>query len=175
MNTFETLLNMQCFSEINEERQLAADLLQKDYNFEINCVEMSKSVSFGHNGKGCTISAAKISDNVVILQNVTIGANQTYNNESHQWENLGNPVIGENVVIADGAKIVGPVVIGDNTIIGTGAIITKDVPSNSIAYGVNKFKARDPKYTPVFYKDMPARADIIAACQQVIDRYMASK
>jgi serine O-acetyltransferase len=47
------------------------------------------------------------------------------------------PILAEGVIVADGAKVLGPIVIGENTVIGTGAIITKDVPPNSIAYGVN--------------------------------------
>jgi len=171
MTDFKTLLNINCFSSDSAAQKLAADQLQSNYNFEITCLHLDKSIQFAHNGKGCTIAAAKICEDVVIFQNVTIGANQTYNHTTHQWENLGNPVIGKGVVIADGAKVVGPIIVGDHSIIGTGAIITKDVPANSIAYGVNKFKPRDPNYSPVFYKDMPHAPEIIAACEDVITRY----
>lgn len=30
----------------------------------------------------------------------------------------------------------------ENSVVGAGAIITKDMPANSIAYGVNQFKAK---------------------------------
>ncbi|PWG00417.1 serine acetyltransferase [Levilactobacillus bambusae] len=171
MTPFTTLFQLNCFSSDPNARQLAADQLQSLYNCEINCLQMDPSVQFAHNGKGCTIAASKISAHAVIFQNVTIGANQTFNHTTQQWENLGNPVIGRNVIIADGAKVVGPIIIGDNSVIGTGAIITKDVPANSIAYGVNQVKPRDPNYSPIFYSQMPDREEITSACQEVIERY----
>lgn len=171
MTDFKTLLKMNSFSSDADARKLAAELLLTQYNFELQCVQMSDSVNFAHNGKGCTIAASKISDNVTIFQNVTIGANQTFNTRLNQWENLGNTVIGKNVVIADGAKIVGPIIIGDNSVIGTGAIITKDVPENSIAFGVNKIKPRDSEHDPIFNPNMPGRDDILSACDDVINRY----
>ncbi|GKT04184.1 LbetaH domain-containing protein [Furfurilactobacillus entadae] len=174
MTHFKTLFNLNCFSEDAAARALAAEQLQQQYNCEINCVQVDESVQFAHNGKGCTIAAAKLSAGVVIFQNVTIGANQTYNKATQRWENLGSPVLGKNVVVADGAKVVGPIIVGDDSLIGAGAIITKDVPANSIAYGVNKFKPRDVDHAPVFYKDMPNGEDIVAACNDVIARYEAT-
>ena len=49
-------------------------------------------------------------------------------------------------IIADGAKILGPVIIGENTVIGAGAIITKDIPANSVAFGVNQYKPKNPDF-----------------------------
>lgn len=43
--------------------------------------------------------------------------------------------IGRNVWIGAGAVILPGVNIGDNTVIGAGAIVTKDIPSNVVAYG----------------------------------------
>lgn len=50
---------------------------------------------------------------------------------SHGHVKIGNNVwMGENVTILKG------VTIGDNVIIGLGSVVTKDIPSNSIAVGV---------------------------------------
>lgn len=171
LNNFDKLLKINCFSTDQDARDLAAEVLESNFNCEINCVEIDPSVKFAHHAKGCTIAASKIDADTVIFQNVTIGANQTYNKVTSQWEGLGNPVIGKNVVIADGAKVVGPIIIGDNTVIGAGSVITKDIPANSIAYGVNHFKPKDGHYSPVFYKQMPQPSEIIDACQKVIQRY----
>lgn len=171
MTQFNDLVQLNCFSNDVTAQRLAAEQLQAIYNCEINCLQMDPIVQFAHDGKGCTIAASQLSAGVVIFQNVTIGANQTYNHQTGEWEHLGNPVIGKNVIIADGAKVVGPIIVGDDSIIGTGAIITKDVPANSIAYGVNKFKPRDPNYSPVFYREMPHKDDIINACNDVLERY----
>lgn len=43
--------------------------------------------------------------------------------------------IGKNVWIGSGAMIMPGVTIGDNTIIGAGSVVTKDIPSNVIAFG----------------------------------------
>lgn len=48
----------------------------------------------------------------------------------------GSPItIGENCWIGGNATICPGVTIGDNTIIGAGSVVTKDIPSNSIAVG----------------------------------------
>ena len=44
-------------------------------------------------------------------------------------------MIGNNVWIGGGAIIMPGVTIGNNVVIGAGSIVTKDIPSNVIAYG----------------------------------------
>lgn len=73
-------------------------------------------------GFSTIINANKIGNNCYISQQVTIGNNN----------NLGCPVIGNNVYIACGAKICGPIEIGDNSVIGLNASVVKDVPSNAV-------------------------------------------
>lgn len=46
------------------------------------------------------------------------------------------PVIGNNVDIGAGAKILGRIHIGDNVLIGANSVVVRDVPTNSIAVGV---------------------------------------
>lgn len=86
-------------------------------------------------------------------------------------ENLGNPIICRNVTIADGAKILGPVVIGENSVIGAGSIITKNIPPNSIAFGVNQFKPKDENYDLIFNPNMPDSGKIIAANKKLITEF----
>lgn len=45
--------------------------------------------------------------------------------------NGGSPIIGDNVLIGAGAKIIGSVKIGNNVKIGSGCIVTIDVPDNA--------------------------------------------
>lgn len=158
--TFEDLLQLNCFSENDLERKKAADLLEWRYGCEIRCADMDKSVLFAHHARGCTIVAAKICQNVVIYQNVTIGSNMRYNKVQNKWENVGTPILAENVIVADGAKILGPVIIGKNTVIGAGAIITKDIPANSVAFGVNQYKPKHPDYDLVFHPNMISGEEI---------------
>lgn len=48
----------------------------------------------------------------------------------------GVPKIGNNVLIAPGAKILGPVEIGDNAIIGANAVVLKSIPPHSVVAGI---------------------------------------
>jgi serine O-acetyltransferase len=89
---------------------------------------------------------------------------------SNEWENIGNPIICKNVVIADGAKILGPIIIGENSIVAAGAIITKDIPENSVAYGVNQFKPKDINYDLVFNSNMISSDKIIEANKKLIEK-----
>ncbi len=45
-------------------------------------------------------------------------------------------VIGNDVWVGAGAKILAGVRVGDGAVIGAGAVVTKDVPANSIAVGI---------------------------------------
>lgn len=165
---FNRLIKINCFSKNKVLKQIAANLLEKLYGCEINCAEMDKSVLFAHHGRGCIIIAAKICEGVVIFQNVSIGSNLKYNKITKDWENVGTPIICKNVIIADGAKILGPIIIGENSVIGAGAIITKDIPANSVAYGVNKFKSRDETYDLIFNVNMINPEKIIEANTKLI-------
>jgi len=46
------------------------------------------------------------------------------------------PVLGDNIFVGSGAKIIGGVTIGNNVTIGANAVVVKDVPSNVTAGGV---------------------------------------
>lgn len=169
--TFEELLKINCFSEDTAEKTKAANLLEQRYCCEICCGNMDRSVLFAHHARGCTIVAAKICSNVVIYQNVTIGSNMRYNKIHKKWENIGSPILAENVIVADGAKILGPVIIGKNTVIGAGAIITKSIPANSVAYGVNQYKPKNPDYDLVFNPDMLPGEEIMKVDQKRVDEF----
>ena len=172
---FDKLVKINCHSRNKIFKILAGHLLEKFYGCEINCTEIDKSVMFAHHARGCTIVASKICENVVIYQNVTIGSNLKFNKIRNKWENVGNPVICKNVVISDGAKILGPIIIGENSVVAAGAIITKDIPANSVAYGVNKFKPKDTDYDLVFNLNMINFEKIIEANHKLIAKFSGEK
>jgi serine O-acetyltransferase len=173
--TFEELLNMNCFAEDETERTKAADLLEQRYCCEIRCANMDKSVLFAHHARGCTVVAAKICKNVVIFQNVTIGSNMRYHKIHNKWENVGTPILAENVIVADGAKVFGPIIIGENTVIGAGAIITKNIPPNSIAYGVNQYKPKNQDYDLVFNPNMIPGEEITKVDEERVSEFMKNE
>ena len=72
------------------------------------------------------ISAKEIGDNCWINQQVTIGFNGDGN----------NPVIGNNVKITAGAKVIGKIKVDDNSVIGANAVVVKDVPKNVVMGGI---------------------------------------
>ena len=171
MDMFDKLVKINCYSKSKMFKQAAGNLLEKFYACEINCTDIDKSVLFAHHARGCTIAASKICANVVIFQNVSIGANLRFNKASNEWENVGVPIISKNVVIADGAKIFGPIIIGENSVVAAGAIITKDMPANSIAYGVNQFKPKDDNYDLIFNSNMVSFEKIIEANKKLIAKF----
>jgi serine O-acetyltransferase len=77
-------------------------------------------------GFSSIISAQSIGENCKIYHHVTLG----YDHE------LRAPVIGNNVEVCCGAKVLGGVTVGDNVLIGAGALVVKDVPANTVVGGV---------------------------------------
>ena len=166
---FDKLVKLNCYSRNKIIKNIAKNLLEKLYCCEINCIEVDKSILFAHHARGSIIIASKICENVVICQNVTIGTNMKYNKINNVWENIGNPIICKNVVVADGAKILGPIIIGENSVVAAGAIITKDIPANSIAYGVNQFKPKDINYDFIYNSKMINSKKLIEANKKLIE------
>jgi serine O-acetyltransferase len=81
---------------------------------------------FIQHGFSTIITASEIGENCWINQQVTIG----YTNPTDC------PVIGNNVFIYSGAKVIGKVIIGNNVKIGANAVVVKSVPDNSTAVGI---------------------------------------
>ncbi|WP_246174431.1 serine O-acetyltransferase [Bradyrhizobium paxllaeri] len=71
---------------------------------------------------------ARFGDNCRIRNGVVVGLRRV--------DQPVAPVIGNNVDIGSGAKLLGPITIGDNSLIGANAVVLIDVPPNSIAIGV---------------------------------------
>lgn len=70
---------------------------------------------------------ARIGRNAVIFHHVTIGSNNLIDSKRR-----GSPVIGNNVYIGAGAKLIGAINVGDNVRIGANCIVVNDVPENSV-------------------------------------------
>jgi serine O-acetyltransferase len=96
---------------------------------ELPCeAEVGENFVIDHFGGIIVSGYAKFGDNCRIRNGVTIGLRRI--------EEKFAPMIGNNVDIGAGAKLLGPITIGDNVIIGANAVVLCDVPANSIAVGV---------------------------------------
>lgn len=85
---------------------------------------------FIDHGMGVVIGeTAEIGENVTIYQGATLGGRGTEKGKRH-------PTIGNNVVIAAGAKILGSFRVGDHARIGAGAVVLEDVPPYCTVVGV---------------------------------------
>ena len=83
---------------------------------------------FPHGMYGIFVSdGAEIGKNAVIFQQVTIGSNTLADSRKQ-----GSPVIGDNVYIGSGAKIIGNIRIGNNVRIGANCIVVEDIEDNSV-------------------------------------------
>lgn len=97
--------------------------------------DIDESIELVHNGLGVVIHPkAKIGKGCRIYQNVTLGGNGKVINGIPQ--NLGGPILENNVTVFAGACILGPITIGEGAIVGANSVVTKNIPPNSLAVGV---------------------------------------
>jgi acetyltransferase-like isoleucine patch superfamily enzyme len=94
-------------------------------------------------GRHCMITAKNL---IRLGSNVLMGAYVQVIDHNHgivagrtireQPAEIGEVIIGNDVWIGAGAKILANVHIGDGAVIGTNAVVTKDIPANAVAVGV---------------------------------------
>jgi serine O-acetyltransferase len=83
----------------------------------------------GHFGGIFVSQGVVIGDNCNISQGVTLG-------QQNRGERAGCPVIGNNVYIAPGAKIIGRVKVGDYASVGANAVVVNDVAAHTGVGGI---------------------------------------
>jgi serine O-acetyltransferase len=113
-------------------------LIQIVAGIELPCeVEIGRNFVIDHFG-GIIISGfARFGHNCRIRNGVVVGLQRI--------DDPGAPVIGDNVDIGAGAKVLGRIRIGNNVAIGANAVVIADVPDDCIAIGVPAiFKPRKP-------------------------------
>lgn len=85
---------------------------------------------FIDHGMGVVIGeTAEIGNNVTLYQGVVLGGSGKEKGKRH-------PTIGDNVVIAAGAKVLGSFRVGEHAKIGAGAVVLREVPPYSTVVGV---------------------------------------
>lgn len=91
----------------------------------LDALEIGGGLYIQH-GFATMVAAKSIGENCWINQQVTIG----YNGQGDP------PVIGDNVTITCGAKVLGPIHVGNHVTVGANAVVIRDVPDNCVVGGV---------------------------------------
>lgn len=102
------------------------------YKFNIfisHYVSIERGLYLGHVMNIVVSDYAQIGKNCNISHGVTIG-------QVNRGARKGTPIIGDNVYIGPGAKIIGRIKIGNNVAIGANTVVTKDVPDNAVVVGI---------------------------------------
>lgn len=85
---------------------------------------------FIDHGMGVVIGeTCEIGDDCILFQGVTLGGTGKEKGKRH-------PTLGNNVLVATGAKVLGSIILGDNSKVGAGSVVLKDVPSNATVVGI---------------------------------------
>lgn len=109
--------------------RLLYKLVQIVAGIDLPCeAEIGRNFVIDHFG-GIVISGyARFGDNCRIRNGVVVGLRRV--------DQPYAPVIGNNVDIGAGAKLLGAITIGDHVCIGANAVVLADVPAHSVAVGV---------------------------------------
>ncbi len=98
-------------------------------------IEIHPGASIGEglfidHGTGIVIGeTAELGRNVTLYQGVTLGGTGKEKGKRH-------PTIGDNVVIATGAKVLGSFTVGSHAKIGAGSVVLKEVPPHATVVGI---------------------------------------
>ncbi|MDD3114477.1 MAG: serine O-acetyltransferase [Anaerovibrio sp.] len=85
---------------------------------------------FIDHGTGIVIGeTAELGKNVTLYQGVTLGGTGKEKGKRH-------PTLGNNVVVASGAKVLGSFTVGDHAKIGAGSVVLKPVPAYATVVGI---------------------------------------
>lgn len=94
------------------------------------CTDIKQGLTFGHFSNIVINKGSKLGENVAVYQGVTIGSVRG------NKVKCGSPIIGNNVVISPGAKIIGKVTVGNNVFIAPNAVVISDIPDNATIGGI---------------------------------------
>lgn len=92
-------------------------------------VKIGEGTYCSHRGMAVVIHKhSSIGKNCVIGTSVVLGGRQDFN--------PGGPIVGDNVYIGTGAKIIGNIKIGSNVKIGANAVVLNDVADGATVVGI---------------------------------------
>lgn len=111
---------------------IVSRLVRVIFNCDIQC-RIPSDIHLPH-PYGIVIHAqAALGRRVTLMQQATIAARDPAEG--------GAPIIGDDVYIGAGARVLGDVKIGDRVVIGANAVVTRDVPAGSTVVGANRIIA----------------------------------
>lgn len=111
---------------------------------------IGKGLRIHHFGGIIFHPTVKLGDNCTLYHGVTIGDRGGTGKAA---------LIGDNVMIGAGAKIIGEITIGDNCIVGANAVVTKDMPADTVAVGSPcQFKTRTITEPHQAERPLPAKS-----------------
>jgi serine O-acetyltransferase len=102
------------------------------YKFGISIpfeTRIGEGLYIGHFGGIVVNERAVIGKNCNLSHDVTLG-------QTNRGARKGCPVIGDNVYIGPGAKIIGNVTLGAHVAVGANCVVTRDVPEQGVVAGV---------------------------------------
>ena len=109
--------------------------------------EIGAGLYIAHFG-GVVIVADRIGENCNIGHGVTIGGD---------GRTTPRPVIGDRVLLATGAKILGAISIGDDSVVGANTVLTRSVPDCTVIRGnPGQAISRKGSFELVHYRDADA-------------------
>ncbi len=83
-----------------------------------------------HNFSGVYLMPKRIGKNCIVFQGVLVG------HLRHSKGARSAPVIGDNVFLGAGCKILGDVTVGNNVVVGANSLVVTSVPDNCTVVGV---------------------------------------
>lgn len=106
-------------------------------NFIVFGIEISPKCNIGKglylpHTQGTVIGAFSIGENVTIFQGVTLGSKQL----DFNYLKINRPIVGNDVVIGSGAKILGGIKIGSGSVVAANSLVLESLPEFAVALGV---------------------------------------
>jgi len=93
-------------------------------------------------GRGAKMGHFSYLGDATVGEGANIGAGTITCNYDGQRKH--RTTVGRNAFVGSGTMLVAPVEVGDNATTGAGSVVTRDVPADSVAYGVPARLKQDP-------------------------------
>lgn len=126
--------------------------------------EIGAGLYIAHFG-GVVIVAERIGENCNIGHGVTVGGD---------GRTTPRPVIGDRVLLATGAKLLGEISVGDDCVVGANTVLTHSVPDRAVVRGnPGQVISSKGSFDLVHYRDAdsdPARLASLAVCGPRIEK-----